>query len=163
MSPKLQPPMGPKINAHAARRHHLCGMSFFFTGRSRLPHGQTHAEMRASHFGFENLDAAVVCIDEFSHHRQSDSRSLDVSSLRRLSLIKSLEYPIALLGRNPRPAVHDVEYQLLALGARMNRDRAATRGELDGVRQQVVEDQANLAAVSERREILDLHIEAHAL
>src|SRR5579863_1459846 len=123
--------MGPMINAHAARRHHLCGMSFFFTGsRRRLPQWQTHAEMRASRFGFENLDAAVVCIDEFSHHRQSDSRSLDVSSLRRLSLIKSLEYPIALLRRNPRPAVHHIEHQLLPLGARMNRDGAAARGEL---------------------------------
>ena len=124
----------------------------FFTGcRRRLPHGQTHAKMRAPRFGFENLDAAAVRVDEFRHHRQSDSGSLDVASLRRLSLIKSLEYPIALLRGNARPAVHDVQNQLLALGARMNRNGAAARSELDGIRQQVVENQAYLAAVGRAR------------
>src|ERR1700730_2152884 len=97
--------------------------------------------MRASRFGLENFDAAAVCVDEFGHHRQPDSRSLDMSSLRRLSLVKSLEYPIALLGRNARSAVDDIHHQLFAFAACMNRYGAAARSELDGIRQQVVEDQ----------------------
>src|ERR1700686_1317080 len=135
----------------------------FFAGCRRLPHGETHAEMRASCLGLENFDAAAVRVDEFGHHRQPDSRSLDMSSLRRLSLVKSLQYPLALLGRNPRSAVYDIQHQLFAFAARVNRYGAPARGELDGIRQQVVEDQANLAAVGERREILDVHVEPHAL
>src|SRR5216683_6633792 len=86
-----------------------------------------------------------------------------MSSLRRLSLVKSLEYPIALLGRNPRSTVDDVHHQLFTFAARMNRYGAAARSELDGIRQQVVEDQAHLAAVGERGEILDVNVEPHAL
>src|SRR5882724_5311041 len=160
--PTPQAVIQPATKSHAAKRNHLCGMSFF-AGCGRLPHGEPHAEVRASLLGLENFNAAAVCIDEFGHHRQPDSRSLDMASLRRLSLVKGLEYPIALLGRNTRPAVDDLHHQLFAFAARMNRYGAAARGELDGIRQQVVEDQPHLAAVGERREILDVNIEPHAL
>src|SRR5882724_8679467 len=137
---RLQAVIQPTTRAHVATRNHLRGMSFF-AGCRCLPHGEAHAKMRPAHLGLENLDAAAVCVDEFDHHRQTDSRSLHMSSLRGLSLVKSLEYPIALLGRNPRPAVHDIHHQLFAFAARMNRYGAAARRELDGIRQQVVEDQ----------------------
>ena len=47
--------------------------------------------------------------------------------------------------------------------AGVDRDRAAARRELDRIGQQIVEDQAQLAAVGERGQILDLHVEPHAL
>jgi len=120
------------------RRNHLCGMSFF-AGYGRLPHGEAHAEMGSSRLGLENFNAAAVCVDEFGYHGQPDSRSLDMASLRRLSLVKSLEYPIAFLCWNSRPAVDDIHHQLFAFSARMNRYGAAARSELDGIRQQIVE------------------------
>jgi hypothetical protein len=49
-------------------------------------------------------------------------------------------------------------HQRSVRGARESRWCRARR-ELDGVRQQIVEDQANLAAVGQRRQIFDVHIE----
>src|SRR5271156_6761167 len=124
----------PRTIRHAAVRNLSSSMGFFTT-YGRLPHREPHAEVRSPCLGLENLDGAVMRVDEFGHHRQFDSRSFHMASLRRLSLIKSFEYPIALIGRNTRPAVHDVQSQLIALGARMNRYGTAARGELDRVGQ----------------------------
>src|SRR3979490_2063052 len=104
-------------------------------GGCSLSRGQPHAEVCAASSGLENLDGAAVGHDEFRHHRQADSRALDMPSLRCFSLIKSLEYSLAFVGRNPGPAVHDIQYQLFALAAHVNRNGAAARSEFDGVRQ----------------------------
>src|SRR3982074_3215450 len=106
----------PMMSVIAAMRNPLCGMSFF-AGYRRLPHGQAHAEMCTSDLGLQNLDAAAMRFDEFDHHRHPDSRPLHMSALRRLSLIKSLEYPTAFFGRDARSAVHDIQHQLFAFGA----------------------------------------------
>src|SRR5579871_2155690 len=45
----------------------------------------------------------------------------------------------------------------------MNRDRAPPRCELDRIREQIIENQPQFAAVGERREVLDLHVEPHSL
>ena len=70
---------------------------------------------------------------------------------------------VAVLRRDARAAVGDVEHQLRVRGARLQVDGAALGRVLDGVRHQVLEDQADLAAVGDEGDVLDLHIEAHAL
>src|SRR5450631_3343587 len=90
-----------------------------------LAQRQTDPEVRAPRFCLENLDAAAMRVHELRDHREADSGALHVAALRGLALVKRFEYAVALFGRNAGPAVHDVQYQLLAHAAGENRDRAA--------------------------------------
>src|SRR3984957_6790682 len=119
--------------------------------------------MRTARGGFKDLDAPAMRIDEFGDDRQANPGALDVSSLRRLALIKRLEYPVSLIRRDARSRIDDIDDQLFALAAGVYRNVAPARCELDRIREQVVENEANLRPIRERREVLDLHIEAHPL
>jgi hypothetical protein len=62
--------------------------------------------MGAAALRFQNLDAAAVSVDKFGHHRQADTRALDVAALGRFALIKGFENSITFIGgdfrgRNP--------------------------------------------------------------
>src|SRR5258708_23439092 len=134
------------------------------TGRlGCLAQRKTDPEVRAPRLCLENLDAAAMRVHELRDHRETDPGALHVAALRGFALIKRFEYAVALFGRNARPAVHDVQYQLLTLAAGMNPDRAAPRGEFDGIRQEIVEDDANLAAIGARGEILYSDVETNPL
>src|ERR1700722_2110842 len=124
---------------------------------------KTDPEVRPPRLCLENLDAAAMRVHELRHHRKTDSGALYVAALRGFTLVERFEYAVALFGRNARPAVHDVQYQLLTLAAGMNPDRAASRGEFDGIRQEIIEDEANFAAIGARGEILDVDVETNAL
>src|SRR5580693_351448 len=102
-------------------------------------------EVRAHRLGLENFDAAAMRIHELRDHRETDPGALHMAALRRLPPIKRLEYAIAFFVWDAGPTVHDVQYQLLTLTAGVNRDRAASRGELDGIRQEIIEDETNFA------------------
>src|SRR6204780_5331067 len=128
-----------------------------------MTQGDADAEMGSAGRRFEDFDAAAVCVDEFGHHGKAYSGAFDVAPLGRLPLVESFENAIALVDRYSGTRIHDIEHQLIALALGMDRNRASARCELDRIRQQVVEDQAYLAAVGERGEILHLHVEAHAL
>src|SRR5579862_9005794 len=111
-----QPAAQMDRKAHAAMRLRLCGMSFFARRRrAGWSQGQAYAKMRAAALRFEDFDAAAVGIDELGDHRKPDSGALDVPALRRFSLIERFEDPIALIRGNAGTAVHDIQYQLLAL------------------------------------------------
>src|SRR6202166_474473 len=128
-----------------------------------LAQRETHPEVRAPRFCLENLDAAAMRVHELSDHRETDPGALHMPALRGLALVKRFEYAVAFFGRNAGPAVRDVEYQLLTLTAGVNRDRAASRGEFDGIRQEIIEDEANFAAIGGGSEILDVDVETDTL
>src|SRR5438270_9399104 len=119
--------------------------------------------MRPSRLGLEDLDAAAARVDELRDHGKADSGASDMAALRGLALVKGLENSIALFGRDAGPAVDHIQYQLLAFGAGLNRYRAAARGELDGIRQQVVENEAHLSPIGAGCEVLDLDVRTDAL
>src|ERR1700736_4139338 len=116
-------------------------MSRFAFGPRRLAQGQADPKMSASRLRFEDFDAAAMRVHELRHHREADSSAFHVATLRRLSLVERLEDSVALFGRYTRPAIHDVQYQLLAFTAGVNRDCAAARGEFDCIGQEIVEDE----------------------
>src|ERR1700675_1073567 len=111
-------------------------MSRFAFGPRRLAQGQADPEMSASRLRFEDLDGPAMRVHELGHHRQTDSRALHVAPLRRLALVERLEDSLALFRRYTRPAIHDVQYQLLSFTAGMNRDGAAARGKFDCIGQE---------------------------
>src|ERR1700722_20129428 len=119
--------------------------------------------MRAAGLRFENLNAAAMRVDELGDDREADSGALDVAALRRFSLVERLEDSIALFRGYPWTAIHHIEYELLPLGARMQRNGPAARRELDRIGEQIVENQAHLAAVGQGHEIFHLHVEPYAL
>src|ERR1700692_3040664 len=128
-----------------------------------LAQRKTDPEVRAPRLCLENLDAAAMGVHELRDHRETDPGALHMAALRGLALVKRFEYAVALFGRNAGPAVHDVQYQLLTLTAGVNRDRAAPRGEFDGIRQEIIEDEANFAAIGGGSEILDVDVETDQL
>src|ERR1700675_4872676 len=128
-----------------------------------LAQRKTNPEVRAPRLCLENLDAAAMRVHELRDHREADSGALHMAALRGFALVKRFEYAVAFLGRNAGPAVHDVQYQLLTLTAGVNRDRAAARGEFDGIRQEIIEDETNFAAIGTGGEIRDLDVESDPL
>src|SRR6266404_66223 len=128
-----------------------------------LAQRETHPEVRAPRLCLENLDTAAMRVHELRDHRETDPGTLHVAALRGLALVKRFEYALAFFGRNAGSAVHDVQYQLFTLTAGMNRNRAAPRRKFDGIRQEIVEDEANFAAIGAGGEILDVDVETHAL
>src|SRR6266700_5340334 len=128
-----------------------------------LAQRKTDPEVRASRLCLENLDAAAMRVHELRYHRETDPGALHMAALRGLALVKRFEYAVAFFGRNAGPAVHDVQYQLLALSAGVNRDRAASRGEFNGIRQEIIEDETNFAAIGAGSEILDMDVETDTL
>src|ERR1700675_3256533 len=128
-----------------------------------LAQRKTNPEVRAPRLCLENLDAAAMRVHELRDHRETDSGTLHMAALRGLALVKRFEYAVAFLGRYAGSAVHDVQYQLFALTARMNRDRAAPRRKFDGVRQEIVQDETNFAAIGAGGEILDVDVETDTL
>src|ERR1700693_2067244 len=128
-----------------------------------LAQRKTDTEVRAPRLCLENFDAATVRGHELCDHRETDSGALYVAALRGLALVKRFEYAVAFFGRNAGSAVHDIQYQLLPLTAGVNRDRAASRREFDGIRQEIVEDETNFAAIGTGGEIRDLDVESDPL
>src|SRR5450631_471710 len=128
-----------------------------------LAQRKTDPEVRAPRLCLENLDAAAMRVHELRDHRKADPGALHMPALHGLALVERFEDAVAFFGRNAGSAVHDVQYQLLALAAGVNRDRAAARGEFDGIRQEIIEDETNLAAIGARGEILDLDVETDTL
>ncbi len=63
----------------------------------------------------------------------------------------------------PGPLSATSEHQRLADLRCAHVDGAALRRILHRVRQQVLEDQAHLAAIGDERDVFDLHVEPHAL
>ena len=86
-----------------------------------------------------------------------------LAPLGRAAGVERIEDMCALLRRNARTAVRDIHHEILARASRADVNGAALRRIFDRVGQQVLEDQPQLAAVRDQRDVLDLHVEPHAL
>ncbi len=85
----------------------------------------------------------------FGDDRQADAGSADGAALRPAPLVERLEDPVAVIGMHAGAIVADVDDELVALHARPDVNRAAARRELDGVRQEVLEHELELAFVGQ--------------
>ncbi len=102
--------------------------------------------MRSGPFAVDDFDLASMRVHELHHYRQADARALDVAG-RCLASIEGFEHLLALFGGDARAAVGHFQHQVAVLGARAHVDGAAARRVLDGIGQQVLEDQPHLAAI----------------
>src|SRR5215467_13168552 len=129
------------------------------------PHAQRHgdAEVGARELAIDDLHRTAVGRYELEYHRESDTGAFYGRGARRASGIEGLEHVSAVLERNPGTAVGDIEHQLRACGASLQVDGAPFRRILHGVGDEVLEYQADLAAVGDQGQVLDANIETHAL
>ena len=84
------------------------------------------------------MDAAAVGLDEALHDREPEPGALGV----RAAAVEGLEDPLAVGGRDPRPAVDDAHEQPSAAHPRPYRDRlpgAVAAGVLEQVRERALE------------------------
>src|SRR5262245_25899333 len=80
----------------------------------------------------QELDRAAVCLNALGNDGQPDAGSADRTSLRPPALIEGFEDSRAIFGMHARTVVADVHDEIVALHARTDVDRAASRSELDG-------------------------------
>src|SRR6516164_5786246 len=142
------------------------GMRFRLDARAvAASRAQRHrdAEMCARELAIDDLHAAAMGRDELEHHREPDAGTLHCRGTRRASGIEGLEYVLAVFGGNAGTAVGDIEHQLRACGAGLEVDGAPLRRVLDGVGDQILEYEADLAAVGDQGQVLDANIETYAL
>src|ERR1700681_3137840 len=118
--------------------------------------------MRPWNLAIDDLDGALVHIDELVDHRQSDAGAAHVPAWGATG-IERVEDPGPVFMRNTGAAIAHLEHQLLAAGPGTQIDDAAARGVLDCIGQQVLQNQADLAPISDQRHVLDAHIEPHPL
>src|SRR4249919_3512144 len=81
---------------------------------ARLAQRQTDAEVSACELTVDDLDRATVRVYELNHHREPDTGALHVPALRGLALVEGFEDAAALLERNSRSRIRDIEDQLVA-------------------------------------------------
>src|SRR5258706_9648628 len=127
-SPSREPPPG------FSRRHRQ---------RSRSHARQRNAEM-AARGPAHDADAAAMGLGELARDRKPESGALDAPARFGAPAEKRLEDGVAFLRRHPRPGIDDLDDRLAAVGARKDRDGAATRRELHRVAEQIVENRAQL-------------------
>ena len=106
---------------------------------------------------------AAVRGHELEHHRKPDAGAFDRSAARGAPGVEGVEDVLAILHRDARTAIGDIQHQLRPGGARHEVNRAALGGVFDGVGHQVLENQADLAAIGDERNVLDTYIQSHAL
>ena len=85
----------------------------------------------------------------FGDDGQADARAADRAALRPPALVERLEDAIAVVGVHAGPIVADVDDEVVALHSGADVNRAAVRSEFDGVRQQVLEHELELAFVGQ--------------
>src|SRR5262249_62015616 len=117
----------------------------------------------AGDLAIDDLPRTAVGRYELEHYRESDPGAFYCRGACGASGIEGLEHVPAVLERDPGTAVGDIEHQLRARGASLQVDGAAFRRVLHGVGDEVVEYQADLAAVGDQGQVLDANIETYAL
>src|SRR6185437_10531086 len=121
------------------------------------------AEMRPRIFPIDDLDGAAVCGDELEHHGEPDSRAFDGRRAGRAAGIEGLEYVVALFLGDAGAIVGDIDGERVGGGGCFDVNGAPLWGIFDGIRYQILENQADFAAISDERHILHLHVQAYAL
>src|SRR5262249_47069004 len=87
------------------------------------------------------LDRSAMQLDETLGQGQAEAGALEFPGERRIDLAERAEDLVEILASNTDPGVLDGEAEPPRLmGARLQQDRAAFRGEFEGVRQQVEHD-----------------------
>src|SRR5579862_9469483 len=163
----LRRPARVASGTRKAARSGGMGMRLCFRfGRARVArrsdrHGD--AKVRPRELAVDDLDAAAVRGDELQHHGEPDPRALDGRRLRGPTGVERFEDVNPVLGRDARPAVGDIELHLRSHRAGLKVNRATLRRVLDRVRHQILEYQADLAAIGHQRYIIDPYVEAHPL
>src|SRR5579871_3391223 len=76
------------------------------------------AEVRTGKLAIDDLDGTAVRRDELEHYGQPDAGALYGAAARRAAGIKSLENVGAVLGRDARSIVSDVQLQQRAFAPR---------------------------------------------
>src|ERR1700728_1535670 len=120
--------------------------------------GHGNAEMGAGVFTVDDFDGAAVRRDKLEHDGQADAGAFDRGALRGATGIESFEHVLTILHGDTGPVVGHVEHELRTGGARFQVNRASLRGVLDAVRPQVLEKEANLAAIRNQGDIVHAHI-----
>src|SRR5258706_98287 len=127
-----------------------------------LSYARQRSAERAGRGPSHDVDAAVMGLGDLARDRKPESGALDAPARFGASAEKRLEDGVAFLRRHPRPGIDDLDDRLAAVGARKDRDGAATRRELHRVAEQIVENRAQLLRVRFHDRLLDLEDEVLA-
>src|SRR5205085_3646998 len=113
--------------------------------RTRRTARQRDAEV-AARTAADHRDLAAVRLDEFARDGESQPRALDAAALRGLAAAaeEEVEDRLALFRRHAGAGVHHLDHRFAAGGARAHGDRAARGRELDGIRDEIIHDRAQL-------------------
>src|SRR6266487_2810453 len=119
--------------------------------RGHRPDGYRERERRALADRALDPDPPAVELDEPLRQGEPEAGPLARAFAGSSNLLKLLEDLSEILWGDADAAVADRHLDLAISSARAHGDRAAIRGELHGVRQQVEEDLADLALVGDDR------------
>src|SRR6185437_11468006 len=122
-----------------------------------------NAEMRSGVLPVHDLHRAAVGGDELQYDGEADSGALDGRALGGPAGVEGLEHVVPILLGNAGAVVRDVHDEGAGGSGGFDVNGASLRGVFDGIRHQVLEYQANFAAVGDERHIFHLDVEAHTL
>src|ERR1700693_4761309 len=144
----------PSASAEARSSTGPLGRIGLSPDRHRRSDPQRHADtkMRTGEFAIDDFDGPLMNVDAFVYHRKSDAGARHAAA-RCAPGVESLEDAGAFVERHAGSGVGNFENQLLTVGLRAQIDDAAARRVLDGVGEQVLNDEAYLAPVRRHGEI----------
>src|SRR5690349_2039529 len=84
-----------------------------------------------------DLDATFVSHDELPRDREPQTAAPHAAVMNVLALIKPVENPVAILGRNSRTGVSHVEHYLSPLSSQRQGNHTLVRRVFDRIRDQI--------------------------
>ena len=129
-----------------------CGTSDLDAGRCLQRQG--HREGRPPSGRIADRDGPAVQLDELLDDREAEAGASEATPRALFALPESLEDGLAQLGPHARAAVEDVHRGPLRVGRDEAANRPATRGELEGVREEIQEHPLELLGVEFGRHAL---------
>src|SRR5690606_26724170 len=119
--------------------------------------------MRTRPVAVDQLDRAAVCLHALGHDRKTDTGAADGPALQAPPLIERLENAVAVLRRDTRPGIGDLERELRIADFPADVDRAALGQELDRVGDEVLEHEAELSFIRAHANRIDVELELDLL
>src|SRR6267378_6191983 len=108
----------------------------------RRPGRERDAEMGAGREVPHDLYSTAMSNDEFPRDGQAQTASLQATAMDVLALIKPVENPVVILGRNSRTRVSYVEHHLVLHSSQRQRNHTLIRRVFDRIGDQIRRDGA---------------------
>src|SRR5579859_2611095 len=132
-----------RLSGRLMRRSRLC----ISRGYLHLLRWHYDAQVRTGIAVDDDFHAAMMRIDVFADDGESQTGAFYRPGVFGAALIERFEYEAAILRKNARAFVHDVDDDIRPAPAQLHLDRASAWRKFDRVRQQIVHDRFHLVLV----------------